>query len=124
MNYPWLDNYLMNKKAVSKDFKVEWNWDRYMIGGKMFAAVCYDDATGKRKFITVKLEPLEGEFMRRQYDDIIPGYYMNKIHWNSISADGTVPDDTVREMLDKSYELILKSFSQKKQAELLSENKM
>lgn len=119
MKYPWLDEYLTGKKAVCKDYKAEWNWDRYMIEGKMFAAVCYDDATGKAKFLTFKLEPAEGEFMRSQHTDIIPGYYMNKTHWNSVVMDGNVPDETVKEMLDKSYNLILKSFSKKKQAELL-----
>lgn len=119
MKYPWLDEYLMSKKAVQKDYKAEWNWDRYMIEGKMFAAVCYDDTTGKAKFLTFKLEPAEGDFMRTQYADIIPGYYMNKTHWNSVVMDGNVPDETVKEMLDKSYSLVLKSFSKKKQAEIL-----
>ena len=119
MKYPWIEEYLMAKKAVEKDFKAEWNWDRYMIAGKMFAAVCYDDATGKAEFITVKLPVDEGEFLHRQYEDIIPGYYMNKLHWNSIVADGSVPDELVKEMLDKSYDLIMKSFSKKKQEELL-----
>ena len=119
MKYPWLDKYLLCKKAVTKDFKAEWNWDRYMIDGKMFAAVCYDDVTGKAVYITFKLSPDEGEFLRRQYDDIIPGYYMNKVHWNSVKADGNIPDDLLKEMLDKSYNLIIKSFTKKKQKELL-----
>lgn len=43
MKYGWLDEYLLAKKGVKKDFKAEWNWLRYMVGDKMFAAVCYDD---------------------------------------------------------------------------------
>ena len=43
MKYGWLDEYLLAKKGVRKDFKAEWNWLRYMVGDKMFAAVCYDD---------------------------------------------------------------------------------
>lgn len=58
--------------------------------------------------------------MRQQFDDIIPGYYMNKTHWNSINPDGAVPDDLLKEMLDKSYQLVLSSFSRKKQEEILS----
>lgn len=42
MRYSWLDDYLMDKPAVTKDFKIEWNWIRYFIGGKMFAAVLLD----------------------------------------------------------------------------------
>lgn len=64
---------------------------------------------------------MEGELLRQQYDDIIPGYYMNKLHWNSVKAEGTVPDDLLRHMLDRSYALILAGFSKKKQAELLGE---
>ncbi len=44
----------------------------------MFAAVCLDDSSGKPVYITMKLDPTESEFLRQQYEDIIPGYYMNK----------------------------------------------
>lgn len=57
--------------------------------------------------------------MRQQYADIIPGYYMNKVHWNSVKADGEVPDEILKDMLDKSYQLVLSSFSRKKQKEIL-----
>ena len=86
----------------------------------MFVAVCLDD-NDKPYYITLKLEPLEGEFLRKQYNDIVPGFYMNKIHWNSINPDGEVPDDLLRELVDKSYNLILKSFSKKKQQEILND---
>lgn len=118
MKYEWLDEFLLNKKSVEKDLKAEWNWIRYLIGGKMFAAVCLDD-NNNPYYITLKLEPSEGEFLRNQYDDIIPGYYMNKIHWNSVKADGNVPDDLLRDMLTKSYNLVLNGLSKKKQKELL-----
>ena len=118
MKYPWIDEYLLSKPGVTKNSE-NWNWDRYMIGGKMFAAVCMDDATNQPYYITLKLEPLEGELLRQQYPDILPGYYMNKLHWNSIRPDGEVPEDLMRTMLDKSYDLILKTFSKKKQAEIL-----
>lgn len=111
----------MAKPGVTKDLQAEWNWIRYQIGGKMFAAVCLDDATGKPVYITLKLDPEEGEFFRQQYADIIPGYYMNKVHWNSVRADGVVPDDLLREMLEKSYRLVLGGLSKKKQRELLEE---
>ncbi len=44
---------------------------------------------------------------------------MNKVHWNSIKPDGNVPDDLLKDLLDKSYELILNSFGKKKQREIL-----
>lgn len=119
MKYEWIDEFLLSKKAVSKDLKKEWNWIRYLIGEKMFAAVCLDD-NNQPYYITLKLEPSEGDFLRGQYSDIIPGYYMNKVHWNSVKADGNVPDELLKDMLDKSYNLVLSGFSKKKQNELLS----
>lgn len=119
MKYPWIDEYLLKKTAVTKDFKEEWGWYRYQIGGKLFAAVCLDDA-GAPYYITLKLEPMEGDFYRNQYPDILPGYYMNKVHWNSVRADGAVPDAVLRDLLDRSYQLVLASFSKKKQVALLS----
>lgn len=59
---------------------------------------------------------------RRQYEDIIPGYYMNKMHWNSIKADGEVPDDLLKDLLDKSYQLVLGGFSKKKQREITEDD--
>ncbi|MCD8346347.1 MAG: MmcQ/YjbR family DNA-binding protein, partial [Lachnospiraceae bacterium] len=93
MRYLWLDDFLMNKPFVTKDIQKDWNWIRYQIGGKMFAAVCLERGTNKPYYITLKLEPSEGDFLRQQYEDIIPGYYMNKTHWNSVKPDGNVPDD-------------------------------
>lgn len=123
MKYNWIDTELLQKPSVTKDLQAEWNWIRYHIGGKMFAAVCLDDTTGKPVYITCKLDPAEGDFLRRQYEDIIPGYYMNKVHWNSVKAEGNVPDALLREMLEKSYQLVLGSFSKKKQRELLEGEK-
>ena len=118
MNYPWADEYLLKKTAVQKDFKEEWGWYRYQIGDKMFAAVCLDEA-GKPYYITLKLAPANGDFYRQQYPDVLPGYYMNKVHWNSVRADGQVPDDVLKDMLDEAYLIVLHSFSKKKQSELM-----
>ena len=54
-----------------------------------------------------------------QNEDIIPGYYMNKQHWNSINTNGEVEDDLLKDLLDKSYHLALSGFSKKKQREIL-----
>lgn len=121
MRYLWLDEFLMNKPFVTKDIQKDWNWIRYQIGGKMFAAVCLEWGTNKPYYITLKLEPSEGDFLRQQYEDIIPGYYMNKTHWNSVKPDGNVPDDLLKDMLNKSYFLVWSGFSRKKQKEILRE---
>ena len=119
MRYDWLDAYLLNKRGVTKDLQKDWNWVLYHIGDKMFAAVCLNWEDSLPYYITLKLEPSEGDFLREQYEDIVPGYYMNKEHWNSIKPDGAVPDDLMKDLLDKSYELVLGSYSKKRQREIL-----
>lgn len=118
MRYHWLDSYLLGKRAVTKDLQPEWNWVRYQIGGKMFAAVCLD-GEGRPYYINLKLDPAEGRFFREQYEDVLPGHYSNKEHWNSIRPDGAVPDELLRELLDKSYQLVLGGFPKKRQREIL-----
>ncbi|MCI8287297.1 MAG: hypothetical protein HFH89_06520 [Lachnospiraceae bacterium] len=118
MRYTWINDYLLQKRAVTKDLKKEWNWIRYQIGGKMFAAICLD-RDDKPYYINLKLEPSEGDFLRNQYPDIIPGYYSDKMHWNSVNPDGEVPDELLMDLLDKSYNLVLAGFSKKKQREVL-----
>lgn len=120
MPYPWIDDYLLQKPGVTKDLQPDWNWIRYQIGGKLFAAVCLDDQD-QPYYITLKLDPAEGDFLRRQYEDILPGYYMNKTHWNSVRAQGSVPDDLLRNLLDEAYRLVLNVLPKKKQREITGE---
>ncbi len=117
MNYPWIEQYLLNKKGVTKDFKKEWNWVRFMLDGKMLCAICLDEQD-RPYYITLKLEPSKGDALRKLYPDILPGYYMNKVHWNSIKADGEIPEALMREMLDESYRLIFSGLPKKIQQEI------
>lgn len=121
MKYEWIEEYLMKKAGVTKDFQEQWNWIRFYIGGKLFAAICRDDETNNPIYITLKLEPVEGEFYRKEYEDIIPGYYMNKVHWNSVKADGNVPNDVVKDLLDRAYTVVFESLSKKRQREIIEE---
>ena len=118
MKYPWIDEYLMAKRGVTKDLQAEWNWIRYHIGGKMFAAVLLDH-DDRPDYINLKLDPAEGELMRKQYPDVIPGYYSNKLHWNSVKPDGDIPDDLLKTWLDRSYLLVLQDLPKAKQREIL-----
>ena len=121
MKYNRMDEFLLTKKAVTKDLQKEWNWIRYKIGDKMFAAICLGE-DDKPYYINLKVEPEEGAFLREQYEDIIPGYYSNKKHWISVNPDGNVPDDLLKDLLDKAYELVLAGFSRKKQKEILEKS--
>ena len=112
MRYSWMDEYLLQKRGVTKDFQPVWNWIRYHIGGRMFAALCLDDA-GKPYYINLKTDPMESEFLRGQYEDILPGWYSDKRCWVSVRPDGAVPDQLLQQMLDQSYGLVLAGFSKK-----------
>ena len=116
-NYPWLDRHCLSKPGAVKDFKEEWNATRYMLCGKMFA-MQGGDKTG-RPIITLKLNPDDGHALRERYNDIIPGYYMNKEHWNSVYLEGSVPDDVLRGMIDASHSLILESLPKKAREDIL-----
>ena len=76
------------------------------------------DKDGK-PIITLKLDPAFGEILRQRFKDIVPGYYMNKAHWNSLYLDGDVPDDVVQTMVEESHRLIFTSLSKKIQAEIM-----
>lgn len=122
MRYTWIDEYLLAKPGVTKDLQESWNWVRYHVGGKMFAAICLDGENNNEPYyINLKLLPEEGESYRQQYEDVIPGYYSNKQHWNSVKPDGAVPDEVLRWMLDRSYELVLGGLPKYRQREILGE---
>lgn len=57
-------------------------------------------------WVNVKCEPNKAEFLRSVHKSVIPGYHMNKTHWNSIIIDGSVPNEAVCAMIADSYELI------------------
>lgn len=116
MKYEWLNDYCMSKKCAERDYKVEWDAVRYMIGGKMFAMRGGDKEA--KPIITLKLEPAFGDFLRQRYEDIVPGYYMNKVHWKSLYLEGNVPEDVLKDIVDQSYQLIFNSLSKKVQKEI------
>lgn len=117
MNYDWIDAYCLEKKGVTKDYQPEWQATRYFVGGKMFA-MQGGDKNG-RPIFTMKLEPAFNELIRQQFEELVPGYYMNKMHWSSLYLDGNVPDETVRDLLERSYETGINALPKKVQKEIL-----
>lgn len=120
--YEWLDEYLLSKKGAVRDFKPEWGWHRCLVGGKMFAAVCCPGPEHKgydgRELVTLKCEPLLAEALRQEYPDVIPGFYMDKRNWNSVFLDGEVPVDVLRDLCDRSYELVFGKLTKKLRREI------
>ena len=122
-NYQWLDDYLLAKAGATKDFKVEWGWERYMVGNKMFAALLhpsdkYDLMYAEKDLINLKCDPLQAELLRHEHAEVMPGFYSNKQTWNSIDLGGNVPEMLMRSMIDDSYRLVFAKLTKKQQAEI------
>ncbi|MEM5796272.1 MAG: MmcQ/YjbR family DNA-binding protein [Bacillota bacterium] len=115
--YEWLDAYLQSKAGATKDYKLEWGWWRYQVGGKLFAATCRPGAEHKgydcRELVTLKCEPLLADALWAEYPDVIPGFYMDKRNWISVYLDGSLPDDVMRDLCDRSYALVFGKLTQK-----------
>ena len=117
MKYPWAADYLLAMPGVTDNWQTDWNWHRFYVGDRLFAALCIGaDGDG---FVTVKLPPEEGELLRSQHEDIIPGYYMNKRHWNSVRANGGVPDDMLRVILDHAWQTGFHALTKQKQQQII-----
>lgn len=120
--YPWLDEYLMSKPGATQDFKVEWQWQRYLVRDKMYAAVCTPDVKYEphkgRTMVILKCDPLLAEAFRAEYPDVVPGFYCDKRCWNSVYLDGAVPEEVLRDMLDMSYRLVAGKLTKAVQREL------
>jgi predicted DNA-binding protein (MmcQ/YjbR family) len=75
----------------------------FKVGGKIFAL----SALGSDSLrVSVKCEPELAESLRDTYPSVIPGYHLNKRHWNTVIVDGSLPDDTIRDMIEDSYDLV------------------
>lgn len=58
--------------------------------------------------LTLKCDPVEADFLRSIFPAIRPGYHMNKQHWNTITLDGSVPDELLLKMIDSSHGLVVR----------------
>jgi len=76
----------------------------YKVGGEMFG---YLSPKESPPFITLKLEPLHGQLLRSTYAAVLPGYHMNKEHWNSIFLDGSIPEAEILCWIDEAYRLVV-----------------
>lgn len=118
--YQWLDACLQNQPSTKKEFNPAWQAYRYLLCGKMYAYIGIDDRNG-RPILTLKLEPMFSDMLRNGYEDIVPGYYMGKLHWSTVYLDGNVPQEVIADMLSASYKLVRTSLSKKLQRELLEQ---
>ena len=78
----------------------------YKVAGKMFALVSVGQAPGD---VSLKCDPHTALALRASHAAITPGYHLNKRHWNTITLDGSVPDEMVTDLLGDSYDLVVAS---------------
>jgi predicted DNA-binding protein (MmcQ/YjbR family) len=106
MDYQTVVEYCLQKPGA---------WEGYPFGEgalvikvqqKMFALIA-EGTTPLR--ISLKCDPDDALMLRAQYLAIIPGYHLNKRHWNTLNLDGSIPPELVFELIDHSYDLVKKS---------------
>lgn len=111
MRYEWLDEYLLSLPGAEKDYKPEWQWFRYMIRGKLFAAICSPGPEhktyGGHDLVNLKCAPSRAEMLRAQYPEILPGFYSDKRTWNAVLLDGELPNELLRDLCAESHRLVL-----------------
>jgi predicted DNA-binding protein (MmcQ/YjbR family) len=78
----------------------------FKVGGKIFALAALDDVPTT---VNLKCDPDLALDLRDRYDEITPGYHMNKKHWNTVEIQGAIPHVELRKMIDHSYDLVAKS---------------
>ena len=87
----------------------------YKVGGKMLAATQPDEVPSR---MNLKCDPDRAIALRDQHEGIIPGYHMNKKHWNTVLLDGSVPTELMRTMIAESYALVVAGMTRKQREEL------
>ncbi|MDM8530246.1 MmcQ/YjbR family DNA-binding protein [Anaerolineales bacterium HSG25] len=103
-----LQTYLLNKKGTVKETPFGPQAYVYKVMNKMFALVAWDEDPID---LSLKCDPDLAITLRSLYEAIRPGYHLNKKHWNTITLDGSVPDEEVFGMIDASYALVVKGMT-------------
>jgi len=104
MNKNKLEKYLSGLNASNSSYPFGPDALVFKVMGKMFALVSQKE---KPATVTLKCAPADAEVLVSEFDSIIPGYYMNKKHWITISLTGEVPDEMITDLANRSYELVI-----------------
>jgi len=101
-----IDEYLLSMPNAWIDYPFDEKTAAYKLAsGKMFALVA-DDSDPLR--VSLKCDPNLAELLREKYESVLPGYHLNKRHWNTIILTGQLDDDEIRDLMRHSYELASK----------------
>lgn len=86
----------------------------FKVMGKMYALIDINESNT----INLKCDPEMAVELRERYEEIQPGWHMNKTHWNTVNLRGNLKDAMIREMIVNSYDLVVKSLTKKLRDEL------
>ena len=108
MNIESLREYCLGKPGATESFPFGDDTLVFKVNDKIFALVNLEgDLT-----INLKCVPARAVEIRERYSSVVPGYHMNKKHWNTVLVDGTVPDREIISWIDHSYDLVARKIPQ------------
>jgi predicted DNA-binding protein (MmcQ/YjbR family) len=87
----------------------------FKVGGKIFALI---PLMGDRPSVSLKCDPDLALHLRDRHAAVRAGYHLNKRHWNTVDLDGSIDDDEYLEMIDHSYDLVVRRLTKAKRAQL------
>jgi predicted DNA-binding protein (MmcQ/YjbR family) len=96
--------YCLSKPGATEDTPFGEDVLVFKVAGKMFALAPLDEITATAN---LKCDPDLALELRDRYDQVQPGYHMNKKHWNTVEIDSGMPDSELRKMVDHSYDLVV-----------------
>lgn len=112
-----LEQLLLKKRASFVDYPFGEEVAVFKVGSKMFALFNEQEIPLR---INLKCEPNNALALRDIYESVIEGYHMNKKHWNTVILDGSIPLDVLQDMIDESYDLVVKKLTKKEKEKLSS----
>lgn len=116
MNIDSFRDYCLTKKGVTEELPFGPDTLVFKVMGKMFALASLDEVPLR---VNLKCDPDKALQLREEHEDsILPGYHMNKQHWNTLILDGRLNPKLVFELTDHSYELVVAGLSNKLKQEL------
>lgn len=102
MDHKTVENYILSMPNARLDYPFGEGVAVYKTGDKMFALI----SEGKNPLqISLKGDPQLNELLRQKYETVLPGYHLNKKHWNTIILSGQLPWEEVQGLIRHSYEL-------------------
>src|SRR3972149_1870482 len=109
MNIETLREYCLSKPGVTESFPFGEDALVFKVLGKMFALMLLN----QELTINLKCDPERAIELREKHPAIIPGYHMNKKHWNTLNVDGSLTENQILELIDHSYNLVFESLPKK-----------